>query len=277
MNDKFYVVLPSSSSIDVFPDNKISNFKVNLPNPLEIDVDKWEVALQEIHFNNSWYNIRENKNVIIKTYFNLTLSERKLIRNNFASTVKFGKKTSTGMELHRHIKIPKGCYKNVKDIVDLLNNQEKGDPKPTNYQLDESSQQTIISSELNCSLDMFNSDIAKILGFPPTLKLQGGIETSHNISRTNVHDNVYVYTDIVQNQHVGDYKVPLLRVVPVRSTFGQMNWVHYDQPHYLRLSRGNITTIEINIRDELGDFISFEGGKAIVTLVFRRKRIQLYS
>ena len=57
MGDQFYVILPSNSSMDIYPDNKISNFKVHLANPLKLDSTKWEVGLSEIQFPHLWYNM----------------------------------------------------------------------------------------------------------------------------------------------------------------------------------------------------------------------------
>ena len=43
-----YVTLPGTSSMDIYPDNKISSFKVNLPEILQVDPEHWEVALKKI-------------------------------------------------------------------------------------------------------------------------------------------------------------------------------------------------------------------------------------
>ena len=43
-----YVTLPSNSSMDIYPDKKISSFKVNLPET--VDPEHREVALKEIQF-----------------------------------------------------------------------------------------------------------------------------------------------------------------------------------------------------------------------------------
>ena len=84
---------------------------------------------------------------------------------------------------------------------------------------------------------------------------------------------LYVYTDITQNQLVGDLRAPLLRVVPVKSRYGDTTCVTYEQPQFLPLSRSNIQTIDVNIRSNTGELVSFESGKTIVTLVFRRKSL----
>ena len=41
---------------------------------------------------------------------------------------------------------------------------------------------------------------------------------------------LYVYTDIIQNQLVGDVRAPLFRVVPVKSRYEDMTCVTYEQP-----------------------------------------------
>ena len=45
-----YFTLPSSSSMDIYPRNKISSFKVNLLETLQVDPEHREVALKEIQF-----------------------------------------------------------------------------------------------------------------------------------------------------------------------------------------------------------------------------------
>ena len=54
--------------MDTYPDNKISNFKVNLPEILQVDPEHWEVALKEIQFPYLWYNVRKDKNYFIGWY-----------------------------------------------------------------------------------------------------------------------------------------------------------------------------------------------------------------
>ena len=67
MNEQFYLVLPSNSSLNIFQENK-TPYKVQLPYPLELDIAKWEVALSEIQFPNNFYTIRDGRNRIIKQY-----------------------------------------------------------------------------------------------------------------------------------------------------------------------------------------------------------------
>ena len=65
--------------MSTFHDNKTSNFKVNLPKPLELDPTKWEVALSEIQFPHSWYNIQNGRNVIKKDVIQPTVEELNIL------------------------------------------------------------------------------------------------------------------------------------------------------------------------------------------------------
>ena len=48
--ESFYVVLPSDSSANYFPQNTIANFRTKLASPIELEPNKWEVGLVEISY-----------------------------------------------------------------------------------------------------------------------------------------------------------------------------------------------------------------------------------
>ena len=62
-NEGFYLILPSNV-ISNRHKNKTSHFYTDLPIPLELDKDKWEVALVEIDFPRSWNNVVRNRSRI---------------------------------------------------------------------------------------------------------------------------------------------------------------------------------------------------------------------
>ena len=47
LKNHFYITLPSSSCLDLYPDNKVTNYTTNLPNLIALDSD-FEVALVEL-------------------------------------------------------------------------------------------------------------------------------------------------------------------------------------------------------------------------------------
>ena len=56
----FHMILPSNTSMKTFPDNKVNHYVTALSNRIELDGD-WLVALSEILFQRTWYNIQEDE------------------------------------------------------------------------------------------------------------------------------------------------------------------------------------------------------------------------
>ena len=281
--NQFFMVLPSNSSMDLYPDNKVSNFKVNLPNALNLNASKWEVGLSEIQFQHTWYNVREGKNTIIKELWNPTVSELNQLfpikegSNTEEETKKreealSRKPNDVSLKYQVDITIPPGYYTSVEDILSKIEKHDHTQSlRRIDYKYDALSRRTNISLPKSCKLNMNGSDIERCLGFQKNTVLDIENNTSFSIASTeNTYKSIYVYLDIIKNQYVGSVKVPLLRAVPVTSKYGDVSCIKYDKPHFVALSRSNIQTIEIDLRDDTGEFVSFEAGRAIVTLVFRR-------
>lgn len=57
--NSFFVTLPSTASMDVYPENTQSHYKVQLPHAVEL-AGAWSVALAEIQLPSVWMNINES-------------------------------------------------------------------------------------------------------------------------------------------------------------------------------------------------------------------------
>ena len=74
----FYVTLPSNASLDVYPNNTLTDYHVELPVPIHLD-GKYEVALHSMQYTRSWDNISEGDTKIkfsindVKAKFNLEI------------------------------------------------------------------------------------------------------------------------------------------------------------------------------------------------------------
>ena len=84
--------------------------------------------------------------------------------------------------------------------------------------------------------------------------------------------SLYVYTDIVEAQMVGDSKVPLIRIVPVETTATKIVMKTFLSPQYIPVSRKQFNKIEMNIRLHTGELVPFAAGHLLVTLHFRQTR-----
>src|SRR5678815_3279392 len=58
--DHFYLTLPSSASLDLHPDNKLSDFTTVLMNPLQLKREEYEVGLCEMILNTDIENLPHN-------------------------------------------------------------------------------------------------------------------------------------------------------------------------------------------------------------------------
>ena len=113
----------------------------------------------------------------------------------------------------------------------------------------------------------FTGELATVLGFDQDTLIEKKTSTPYAADINGGFSSMYVYTDIVDVQFVGDIKVPLLRIVNIEGEYG--NTVHAS-------FRNSFETIEVNIKNDQNENVSFEFGKSIATLHFRQKRSQYF-
>ena len=66
VNRPFYVTLPSDASCDVFPKNSAASWTTRLRAPISLQSGIWEVALVELIYPHSMYNIPEEQKIIVQ-------------------------------------------------------------------------------------------------------------------------------------------------------------------------------------------------------------------
>ncbi len=134
----------------------------------------------------------------------------------------------------------------------------------------------------------FNPTLAKMLGFNESI-LKYSTESSEirNERRRTVWKaervgdlkaslfNIYIYSNIVRDQIVGNQLVPLLRTISLEGKEGEYVHKIFDSLHYLDLSSDFFQHIEIKLANDLGELIRFQTGKVIVKLHFRKKHFWL--
>lgn len=125
----------------------------------------------------------------------------------------------------------------------------------------------------------FDANVMGVLGFRPA---------NHEINLESFYSNLtpyaadvfagfrqlYIYCDLVDLSSVGDGIVPLLRTVevPTGKKFGNQVDLEPKTKIYIPLNKSIVDTIEIDIRDDTGQPLSFEFGRVTVTLHFRRRQ-----
>ena len=248
MEDRqFYLWLPSNSSSDVFPRNTLAEYRVRLPNSIQPSGD-WEVALTEIQYKKHWHNIREN------------------FGNVFY--VRAPKKKS----LIDRVTIPPGHYHTLQEVIHQMNEAVKseGYEKDVVFSISELSRKVTV--QLNNRTELLFGQIGPQLGFSEGQNLSGTAMAKREADLNMDLHSLYVYTDIVEAQMVGDSKFQLIRIVPVETTATEIVMKTFLSPQYIPVSRKQFNTIEMNIRLHTGELVPFAAGHLLVTLHFPQTR-----
>ena len=248
--NEFYLTLPSNSSMDVYPTNTKTDFKTKLPNRIELD-GKWEVGLVEIQYPHSWYNLAEGEEVVKLWYFPINTPVQELT-----------------------LTIPPGYYNTIEDLLNRIEDEiqlvTNATRKPVLLRYDEITRKVTIDC-FDIQVE-FKEGLRRILGFEIIRIKDGKTLATQTVDMDPLH-SIYVYCDLLESRIVGDKMTQLLRVVPVEGKSGDMVTRTYENVHYVSLQLKSFEDVEINIRDDSGNYVPFERGTLNVTLHFRRQRV----
>ena len=247
--DSFYMTLPSNSSMDVHPDNSLTDYKVRLPQPLSLQ-GEWEVGLVEITYPHRWYNVPEN--------------------------TKFFYKLPEDVDWRRKDILP-GYYEKPSDLLHAMKDDAFKDYIHFNYS--KRSEKVKITLKEGSMLSI-KDPICAMLGFaiPKKQKVteqrqfESGEYPAEFVADVRPIQHLFVYTDIIEDHIVGDSKVPLIRTVKVSGEYGDAVMLNFENPHYIPLKQKFIDTIQTSIRDDTGKKIRFTRGRVILKLHFRQRR-----
>ena len=241
---QFYLHLPSNSSLDKFPNNTLTEYRVCLPQTISLTGD-WEVALTEIHYPHSWNNVQEN------------FKNRFYLRNQEFS------------EVWEALIIPPGHYSSVVDVITKINEViSANDRFKDEMQLSLDTLNRKVTVHLRNKTEVYFSNIGQMLGFSPNTVISITSTAERAVDLEHSFHDLYVYCDIIQSQYVGDALVPLIRIVPVEGKDGERISKSFIRPQYLPVSRKQFETIEVNMKRDTGEFIPFEFGRVLLTLHF---------
>lgn len=256
MNEhSFYVTLLSNSSAQYFPNNSTANFFTKLPKTVKLE-GEWVVGLVEFHFPCTMLNVREHENVVY------------IKKNRFMAQ----DKSMVSVEYKSHI--PATNYDKIDHVLKALNENPLLN-KDVVFRHDDISKRVVVTNN--------NKNITSICT-TTTLSLQLGFEPNTNFIKTmygkypvNLHlglpSQIFIYTDIIQPQVVGDVITPLLRIIPLDPTlyiYGAYRMNAFSPAHYVSVMRREFDVIEIDIRTSTGEKVPFQFGISSIKLHFKR-------
>ena len=269
----YYVTLPSNGA-DLKSEYGILNntqtdYEIELKNPLNFTYKNYEVGLSEFSCNMSWL-MPLGKFTIINTQkkfddieLNISISDGILV---------------TGM-----IEILKSRFDQIflRNEVNLLDNNiifnyENATNSfiihvPDGWEL---KIEGFFATFLKYIKSMYFDGSEQIIKYSTDcIKIKGVASCVLTKNKINYINELYIYTNIIENQHVGSDMVKLLKVVNVKGFNGDNISHIFDFPHYLSLDTNYIDIIRIYIRDCYGNKIRFndEHSKVFVKLHFKPK------
>ena len=97
----------------------------------------------------------------------------------------------------------------------------------------------------------------------------------NNKSIISTNQFLFIYMDIISDQYVGDTESKCLETVTLQGKRGQTVSNTISNPHYVNVAKTNISSINIVIKDSLGENIHFDLlSRVVVKLHFRQKRYE---
>ena len=115
--------------------------------------------------------------------------------------------------------------------------------------------------------------LSLILGYEPMTNVLNRTGTFPSNILLGIPSQLFVYTDIIEPQAIGDVFAKVLRVVVVDSnnyTYGAQMTRVFGQPHYVPVLKREFENIQIDIRSSTGDLIPFQFGTLCVKLHFKK-------
>ena len=249
----FILTLPSSSSANYFPNNTLHNYTTQLPQLISLE-SEYEVALMEIQYTNNLFNIPRDETIFLS--FKPDPEDEEFTR--LSAILKAGYYSSI-TELTAAIK------KTIRDALGVHN-------ALFDLSVDTVSRKVTMNIRENAKeLEViFPQLLNKMLGYPDgSIKGEKVGDAAYDIMK-GLH-SMYIYSNILRPQIVGDSMVPLLRVVPIHGDRDQHVRESFQQLQYVPLNLRSFQSVEVDIRNEFGQDMPFHSGEVLLVLHFRRK------
>ena len=241
MSEQFYLTLPSNSSYNFFPNNTVAEYVTKLPTSIEL-TDQWQVALVEILYPHTFNNIGgEPFTFILDPQADMPILEAA---------------------------VRPGYYPDIKSLVTAMNSLI-GDKRKLKLSYNRHTRKVKVDLSKGVKL-WLTQPYASILGFGETTLISESMESSYAADINIARGNLFVYSDVVEPQILGDVFAPLLRIVQTQGKEGSLITKSFQNPLYVPVGKRKFDSVEISIRDDTGAKVPFCSGRSICTLHFKR-------
>ena len=235
--------------MNYYPENTVTEYKTHLVQPISL-VGDWGVGLFKFEYHRTWFTFEE-KDSKIRFY---RIKDDKVVREK--------------------IYIPCGYYTNIEEMTDRINTSfivfgvENGITQMPQLRVDKLTIKISIHL-FNGMRIIFSSGLGNILGYNEredvviVYGVPDTVITLHGTYNTDVNcQSLFVYCDILERVIVGETKAPLLRSLSVSGKHGNIVRDIYDIPMYVPIQKKHFESVEIDIRSDFGEPLSFVNGES---------------
>lgn len=239
---------------------------------------EWEVGLIEFEFPKSWYTFPEEDGAYIITQDDdgWKKSDHHVVGEGIKIHISNGAQTIS--KLCNTLKT--GYYEDVLFLIREINTTL---PPGTTLGYDHVKNRVFLKAPPKISLTFYGK-LAVILGLTPGVAIEsantaneeeygrGITAVTYAPYQADINGgfySLYIYTDIIEYQSVGDAHVPLLRCVHIDGENNKILSVRYDKAHYVPVNKTTITDITIEVKDDQNQKVRFTYGKVSAKLHFR--------
>ena len=170
---RFYVTLPSNSSMECYPGNTVARYTTKLADKIELEGD-WEVGLAEISFPSALDNVISDR-----CYYNLYIND----------------------SVTRKIVLPPGNHKRVYTLIDALHKEQLDQTgmRRLLVQFDDDGGRIFMQIYNNAAIQC-SPDLARLLGLDEDVKYSSNVTATHapSLKIVDIH-SIYVYCDILEH------------------------------------------------------------------------------
>ena len=264
-SDEFTIDLISNASMETFNENTMASFRNQLSQPIQLQ-GEWQVALTSLSFPSKINNVNSGEIVV---YTN-PRTETDESRNQSG----------------QNRKIRTGIYNSWENLVTEI--VRIASLKQFDRRFDKVTQKLTLTFGKNEGLSFQDNEIPSILGFKgtPDPSHSGFVHIGYIKNVENGNPNapnrhlanfpvditcgpqpIFVYIDIIEYQHMGDSRAPVLKIIESerRLRNGSLNPVtpvhhkNLTNLDYKRLLSNNIQNIKVELRNETGKLLPFTG------------------
>lgn len=283
----FYVTLASNASCNIYPDNTIACFTNKLARPVNLS-GAWEVAITEIQYPHSYNTFEQNeasffagtidlKEYYVKPGYYSSISELLKVINAKLESVKISSEfiklryddversvMITGSAAHNFIPGEKLAY--------VLGMERNLTPALVSKNVKTGLQHDAMKSKQTLDSFIQSED-------PETILVISTKNPDKEITSKKYYPDIragfytlFVYTDIITHQLVGDSYVQLLRTVEISGKNNDIITRGYTRPDYIPVCSQHFDSVSISILTDQSRPVKFKYGKCVVRLHFRPRK-----